>query len=187
MVDFRLTLYTSSLTLPSSVCVEKFLIAPLPECCSEACRGFHIDCKNFSFFSRRFPPWPQGKLESTATWVSPMRCAPTSPRSSSRSWRRSSTSTSTWRAPAGWRLRRPYSLMKPKWRSGSRTAEWSKRNERRRASCPSLRPPHREARRRPRNPQRSPAPRPAFLPRGLLPQTLWLPPTEAAPSPDSAA
>ena len=100
-------------------------------------------------------------------------------------WRRSFTSISTWRGPAGWRSPRPCSSMRPRWRSGSRTAEWSRRNERRRASCPSLQPPHRAVRRRPRNPPRSPAPRPAFLPRGLLPQTLYLPPTEAAPAPDS--
>lgn len=129
---------------------------------------------------------PQGKLESMATWVSPMRCAPTSPLSSSRSWRRSFTLTSTWHAPAGWKLPRPCSSMRPRWRSGSRTAEWSRRNERRRVSCPSLQPLRREARRRLRNPQRSPAPRLVFLPRVLLPQTLYLPPTEAAPAPLSS-
>lgn len=95
MVDFRLTLYTSSLTLPSPVYVQKFLIPLYPKVALKRVRNLILIIKIFTFSSHRFPPCPQGKSESMATWVNPMQCVPTSLLNSSRSWRRSFTSTST--------------------------------------------------------------------------------------------
>ena len=95
IVDFRLTLYTSSLTLPSPVYVQKFLIPLYPKVALKRVRNLRSIIKIFTFSSYRFPTCPQGKSESMATWVNRMQCVPTSPLNSSRSWRRSFTSTST--------------------------------------------------------------------------------------------
>jgi len=54
--------------------------------------------------------------------------APTSARGSWRSWRRSSTSASTWQGLGAWRSPPHSNWTRRKWKFGSRTDAWSKRS-----------------------------------------------------------
>ena len=56
--------------------------------------------------------------------------APISARGSWRSWRRSSTSASTWRVRGAWRSPPLSSSTRRRWKSGSRTDAWSRRSAR---------------------------------------------------------
>lgn len=71
--------------------------------------------------------WPVSRVAST---IPDVRISQTS---SSLNWRRSFTSTSTWRERDASRSPPPCSSMKRRWRSGSRTGEWSRRSEWRKA------------------------------------------------------
>lgn len=71
---------------------------------------------------------PQLKCPTLARTTAP--CAPTSPRASWRSWRRSSTSASTWRARGAWKSPPHSSWTRRRWKYGSRTDAWSRRSAR---------------------------------------------------------
>lgn len=101
---------------------------------------FHVLC------SQPGCTWPVGsvlvardsvllRLEAAASarmaipwWTGPR--GPASAPSSWPSWRRSSTSTSTWRGPGGWRSPAPCSSARRRWKFGFRTDAWSRRNYR---------------------------------------------------------
>ena len=95
---------------------------------------------HFFYSSSASAPWlspsssihfsPQQSSRSSGFPVSTTWSEPTSPPSSWRSWRRSSTSTNTWRGRAGWRSPPVWSWTRRRWKSGFRTAGWSRRNAR---------------------------------------------------------
>lgn len=63
MVDFGLTLYTSSVTQPSFCGEILFTSLPsLPECCSGACRESSMHCKNVYPSLSSLPTMPAGKV-----------------------------------------------------------------------------------------------------------------------------
>lgn len=73
------------------------------------------------------PRWtePRGSVTAPSSWPS---------------WRRSFTSTSTWRGPGGWRSPAPCSLARPRWKFGFRTDAWRRRNYRETGYSPTQGP-----------------------------------------------